>query len=69
MWILLVSISARQRIRRTAVNELLPSLYAQSGRKGLAGALRGKRMIINCHAHYTTALREPLEKAELNWID
>ena len=38
-WIVLVSISARQLIKRTAVNELLPSLYAPFGRKGLAGAL------------------------------
>jgi hypothetical protein len=26
----------------------------------------GKRMIIDCHGHHTTALREPLEKAGLN---
>jgi hypothetical protein len=26
-------------------------------------------MIIDCHGHYTTALREPLEKAELKYID
>jgi len=26
-------------------------------------------MIIDCHGHYTTALREPLEKAGLKYID
>jgi len=26
-------------------------------------------MIVDCHGHYTTALREPLEKAGLEYID
>jgi len=26
-------------------------------------------MIIDCYGHYTTALREPLEKAGLKYID
>jgi hypothetical protein len=42
----------------------MPSLVA----KDLPAHRRRKIMIIDCHGHYTTALREPLEKAGLEYI-